>query len=148
MVDLSDKLEKTQRVARATSKIFLGKDAFMALIGKSPSKKGDVFSVARVAGIQAAKQTSHMIPLCHPLLLDHVRVDLELDDSKHAILVDAEVRCKGTTGVEMEALTAAAVASLTVYDMCKSASKDIRITDLQLEHKRGGRSGTYDREPS
>lgn len=145
MVDVGLKDEQQRRSATATSRVWLGEAAFQAL-HEDRIAKGDVLSVAKVAGIQAAKQTSALIPMCHPLLLSHVRVDLHLEERNHAVLVEAQVTCKGPTGVEMEAMTAAAVASLTVYDMCKAVSKSIRITDLQLEHKSGGKSGTYRRD--
>jgi len=147
MVDVGRKEDQQRRSATATSRVWLGEAAFHAL-QENRIEKGDVLSVARVAGIQAAKQTSNIIPMCHPLLLSHVRVDLRLEENNHTVLVEAQVNCRGPTGVEMEAMTAAATASLTVYDMCKAVSKSIRITDLQLEHKSGGKSGTYRREGS
>ncbi len=114
------------------------------LIAAGQVPKGDVLAVARVAGIQAAKRTHELIPLCHPLLLDKVGVELELE--RDAVRVRAEVRCTGRTGVEMEALVAASVAALTVYDMCKAADRAMTLERVQLLEKSGGRSGRYRRK--
>ena len=152
MVDVSGK-EATKRraVARAT---VLTTAEVAAAIADGSMKKGDVLGVARVAGIQAAKRTSDLIPLCHPLPITSVSVDLTVDTApqgvpagRAAIRVEATVETVGQTGVEMEALTAASVAALTVYDMCKSADKAMTITDVALWEKSGGRSGDY-RRPS
>ena len=152
MVDVSGK-EATKRraVARAT---VLTSSAVAAAIADGSMKKGDVLGVARVAGIQAAKRTSDLVPLCHPLPITSVSVDLSVDPAPAgqpagtaAIRIEAAVETVGQTGVEMEALTAASVAALTVYDMCKSADKSMTITDVALWEKSGGRSGDY-RRPS
>ncbi|KAL6982115.1 Cyclic pyranopterin monophosphate synthase, mitochondrial [Sarracenia purpurea var. burkii] len=107
--------------------------------------KGDVLTVARIAGITGAKLTSSLIPLCHNIDLSHVRVDLTLNPIDFSVEIEGEAASTGKTGVEMEALTAVTVAGLTVYDMCKAASKDIQITDVRLEHKTGGKSGEWSR---
>ena len=108
-------------------------------------KKGDVLSTARLAGIMGAKRTADLIPLCHSLSLDEVKVELEMVEAEHAIDVTATAACSGKTGVEMEALTAATVSGLTIYDMCKAISKDIVIGDVRLESKSGGKSGDWTR---
>jgi cyclic pyranopterin phosphate synthase len=108
-------------------------------------KKGDALAVARVAGIMAAKKTSELIPLCHPLPITKVTVDLEPDRATHRVLITATVKTRGQTGVEMEALTAASIAALTVYDMMKAVDKGITIASIQLEEKQGGKSGTWRR---
>jgi cyclic pyranopterin phosphate synthase len=115
--------------------------ATLALIRAGEIRKGDVLAVAQIAGISAAKQTSDLIPLCHPLPLSHVEVRLELDDAVPGVVITAAVKTNGRTGVEMEALTAVAVAALTVYDMAKAAEKTMRIQNIRLIEKRGGRSG-------
>jgi cyclic pyranopterin phosphate synthase len=152
MVDVSGK-EATKRraVARAT---VLTSSAVAAAIADGSMKKGDVLGVARVAGIQAAKRTSDLVPLCHPLPITSVSVDLSVEPAPAgqpagtaAIRIEVAVETVGQTGVEMEALTAASVAALTVYDMCKSADKSMTITDVALWEKSGGRSGDY-RRPS
>jgi cyclic pyranopterin phosphate synthase len=152
MVDVSGK-EATKRraVARAT---VLTTSAVAAAIADGSMKKGDVLGVARVAGIQAAKRTSDLVPLCHPLPITSVSVDLSVEPAPAgqpagtaAIRIEVAVETVGQTGVEMEALTAASVAALTVYDMCKSADKSMTITDVALWEKSGGRSGDY-RRPS
>ena len=141
MVDVSGK-EATKRraVARAT---VLTTSAVAAAITDGSMKKGDVLGVARVAGIQAAKRTSDLIPLCHPLAITKVSVDLTVNGT--SIEIEAAVETVGQTGVEMEALTAASVAALTIYDMCKSADKAMTITDVALWEKSGGRSGDFRR---
>jgi len=111
------------------------------LIREGAIKKGDVLSVAQLAGVMAAKRTAELIPLCHPLPLTQITVDLELDDELPGVQITATVRTVGKTGVEMEALTAVSVAALTVYDMAKAAEKTMRIQDIRLVEKRGGRSG-------
>jgi cyclic pyranopterin phosphate synthase len=107
-------------------------------------EKGDVLSVARLAGIMGAKRTPDIIPLCHPLLLTSVAVDLAVDPARNAVDITATCKLRGQTGVEMEALTAVAVAALTVYDMCKAADRAMRIADIRLVHKSGGKSGTFE----
>jgi len=141
MVDVSAK-PASDRTARAQALVVLSKDTLDAIYGGSVPK-GDVLAVARVAGIQAAKRTSDLIPLCHPLALSKVAVEFERIDDR-TLQVSAECKVNGPTGVEMEALTAASIASLTVYDMCKSADRGIRVESLRLVHKSGGKSGTWD----
>jgi cyclic pyranopterin phosphate synthase len=120
----------------------------LALIQEGTVKKGDVLTVAQIAGIQAAKRTHELIPMCHPLLLTHVAVELMPNESEGQVHVDIEatVRTTGKTGVEMEALTAVSVAALTVYDMCKAVDRSMRITDVRLAHKSGGKSGPWNLE--
>ncbi|MCH8197284.1 MAG: cyclic pyranopterin monophosphate synthase MoaC [Proteobacteria bacterium] len=142
MVDVSDK-EMSQRVAVAAGSVVMAPDT-MKLITEGGVKKGDVLSVARLAGIMGAKKTPELIPLCHPLALDSVEVDLVCDPERNAVDITATCKVKGRTGVEMEALTAVAVAALTIYDMCKAVDRAMRITEIRLVHKSGGRSGTYD----
>lgn len=137
MVDVGDKAT-TRRTAVAAALVLLGDDTY-TLVAANDLKKGDVLSVAELAGIMGAKHTATLIPLCHNIVIDKVAVQLELVPSQHAIKVTATASTVGRTGVEMEALTAAAVASLTVYDMCKAVSHTITITDLQLESKTGGK---------
>lgn len=143
MVDVTPK-EATHRRAVARCKVFM-QPATTAAIANREVKKGDVLAVARVAGIQAAKRTSDLIPLCHPLLVGAVNIGFELGDDHVAI--EATVDCVDRTGVEMEALHACSVAALTVYDMCKSADRSMVIGDLTLWEKTGGKSGTYRRDP-
>jgi len=118
----------------------------LQLILSGGVKKGDVLQVARLAGIMAAKRTSDLIPLCHPLGLDAVEVDLACDQERSAVDISATCRLKARTGVEMEALTAASVAALTVYDMCKAVDRGMRITDVRLTHKAGGKSGEFSQD--
>ena len=115
----------------------------LQLIIEGSVKKGDVISVARLAGIMAAKRTSDLIPLCHPLALNKVDVDLTCDPDRNAVDIVATCRVSGRTGVEMEALTAVSTAALTVYDMCKAVARDMRLTDIRLVHKAGGKSGEF-----
>ncbi len=139
MVDVGDK-PPTVRTASASALVRTRPDVIASIrAGEVP--KGDVLATARIAGIQAAKRTPGLIPLCHPLLLDQVAVDLELSDD--AVRVRSRVRCTGRTGVEMEALTAAAVAALTVYDMCKAVDRGMVVERVQLEQKAGGKSGPW-----
>ena len=142
MVDVSDK-DETERVAVAAGSIVMAPDT-MKLITEGGVKKGDVLSVARLAGIMGAKKTPELIPLCHPLALASVEVDLVCDPERNAVDITATCKVTGRTGVEMEALTAVAVAALTIYDMCKAVDRAMRITDIRLIHKSGGKSGTYD----
>ncbi len=144
MVDVSDKAE-TERVATAKGSVIM-QPATLALIREGGVKKGDVLSVARLAGIMGAKKTPDLIPLCHPLALTSVKVDLTLDEARNAVDITATCKLVGKTGVEMEALTAVSVAALTVYDMCKAVDKGMQIVDIRLTHKSGGKSGTYDSE--
>lgn len=143
MVDVSAK-EVTKRSAIASATITLQSKAFKALINEG-SPKGNVFETAKIAGIMAAKSTPKIIPLCHPLMLEKVRVGFEVLKSKNVIRVEAEVLCFAKTGVEMEALTAVCAACLTIYDMMKWASQDMVISDVQLTHKIGGKSGGWQR---
>ncbi len=143
MVDISAKPDSA-RTAVAKGRVLLGQEAFN-LVRENRIRKGDVLSVAQIAGILGAKQTSRLIPLCHDVLLEGVDLDLELNEDALAIDVRAFVKTTGPTGVEMEALTAVSIAALTIYDMCKSVSKDIAITDTQLLAKTGGQSGDYRR---
>ncbi|XJO77273.1 hypothetical protein BDV3_001874 [Batrachochytrium dendrobatidis] len=143
MVDISSKIE-TSRIAMASARVLVGKVAF-ELVRDNKLSKGDVLTVAQIAGIQAAKQTGTLIPLCHPLTLTQIKVELSLCDATHAVHIRSMVVCSGKTGVEMEAIVAVSVAACTVYDMCKAVNKGIVITDVQLESKRGGKSGDYSR---
>jgi cyclic pyranopterin monophosphate synthase len=139
MVDVGGKGE-TERAAVARGRVIFS-EATLAAVLAGDTKKGDVRAVARLAGIQAAKRTSDLIPLCHPISLTHVDVQVEPSASPSGMQVEATVQCVGRTGVEMEALTAVAVACLTVYDMIKGIDRAARITDVRLVAKRGGRSG-------
>jgi len=144
MVDVSDK-DATERTATAKGSVLMAAET-MALIRAGGVKKGDVLSVAQLAGIMAAKRTPDLIPLCHPLELTSVSVDLVCDPDRNAVDITATCKLRGKTGVEMEALTAVGVAALTVYDMCKAADRGMRITDIRLTHKAGGKSGTFEAE--
>jgi cyclic pyranopterin phosphate synthase len=139
MVDVSDKVE-TKRTATATGRVRMNEET-RRLIADKALPKGDVFTVARVAGILAAKRTGELIPMCHPLPLTDVQIDLTLDTE--GVAITATVSCIGRTGVEMEALTAVTVAALTVYDMAKSADKRMVIEDVHLVSKTGGKSGEF-----
>ncbi|KAK7270141.1 hypothetical protein RIF29_23067 [Crotalaria pallida] len=141
MVDVSPK-ENSKRIAIANCKVLLGKKVFDLVLANQMAK-GDVLTVAKIAGITAAKQTSSLIPLCHNISLTHVQVDLRLNHEDFSVTIEGEAATTGKTGVEMEAMTAVSVAGLTVYDMCKAASKDIVITDIRLKHKSGGKSGDW-----
>ena len=141
MVDVSAK-GVTERVARAAATITM-EPATLALILEGGVAKGDVLATARLAGIMAAKRTPDLIPLCHPLLLSQVAVELTPDPKRHAIDIVATCKVAGQTGVEMEALTAASVAALTVYDMCKAVDRGMVISGVRLLHKAGGKSGTW-----
>lgn len=142
MVDVSEKPE-TERIATATATVIMAKET-LDLMLKGGARKGDVLSVARLAGIMGAKRTPDLIPLCHPLALESVSVELTPDPVRSAIDITATCKVTGRTGVEMEALTAASVAALTVYDMLKSVDRAMLITDVKLLHKSGGKSGTYE----
>ena len=144
MVDVSDKAV-TARTATARVRVVMAA-ATLAMIQQGSAKKGDVLGVARLAGIMAAKRTSELIPLCHPLPIAAVRVDLEADPAANAVDIAATVRTTGQTGVEMEALTAASVAALTVYDMCKAVDRAMRIEGLRVTHKDGGKSGMFSQD--
>ena len=144
MVDVSGK-DVTERVAVAGGRITVSAEAF-AHVKAGTAKKGDVLGTARLAGIMAAKKTPDLIPLCHPLALSKVEIDFDLDEPANAIDVRATVKVTGKTGVEMEALTAASVAALTIYDMLKAVDKAMVISDVRLLKKDGGRSGLYEAE--
>ena len=139
MVDVGDKPD-TERVAVARGEVRMKKETF-DLIRAGQIKKGDVLTVAQIAGISASKRTSDLIPLCHPLPLTKIDVDLALDESLPGVIITATVKVTGKTGVEMEALTAVAIAALTVYDMAKAAEKTMRIQNIRLIEKHGGQSG-------
>lgn len=142
MVDVSEK-EKTFRTARAAGKVRMNPET-LSLVRTGGVAKGDVLAVAQVAGIMAAKRTWELIPMCHPLLLSGV--DLSFSYEEDGIALCAEVRCKGETGVEMEALTAVSAAALTIYDMCKAVQRDMAIEKIRLLEKTGGKSGDFRRE--
>lgn len=141
MVDVSEK-NITHRVAIASGKIFVNEAVYDAIV-QGTVKKGDVLGVARVAGIMAAKKTHELIPMCHPLLLTKCTVDFELLSEEKAVKAIATVKVNGQTGVEMEALTAVNVALLTIYDMCKAIDKTMELSEIHLEEKSGGKSGTF-----
>lgn len=141
MVDVAEKAE-THRIARATGRIVM-LPATLAQIEAGSAKKGDVLGVARIAAIQAAKRTSELIPLCHPLALTKVTIDFDADAKAGAVSCTATVETVGRTGVEMEALTAVSVGLLTIYDMCKAIDRGMRIDSVGLIEKRGGRSGHW-----
>ncbi len=142
MVDVSAKAETT-RVAVAKGAVYMAAET-LALIRDGGVQKGDVLAVARLAGIMGAKRTAELIPLCHPLPITSVELDLQLGEARNAVDIAATCKVTGKTGVEMEALTAVSVAALTIYDMCKAADRAMRIGDIRLTHKSGGKSGTYE----
>ncbi len=141
MVDVGGK-EITERIAVARATVTM-LPATLELIANKKAAKGDVLAVAQLAGIMAAKRTADLIPLCHPLALSSVELKLSLDKARNAVDIEATCKLKGRTGVEMEALTAASIAALTVYDMCKSVDRGMVISDVKLLHKSGGKSGTW-----
>jgi cyclic pyranopterin phosphate synthase len=141
MVDVGDK-HATLREATASGIVYLSEDTF-GLVMRGEMKKGDVLAVAQVAGIMAAKRTPDLVPMCHPIAVTGVDISFLPDAMRCTIEVRATVRCKGETGVEMEAMTAVSVAALTIYDMCKAAQKDIEISNIRLLRKTGGKSGEY-----
>jgi cyclic pyranopterin monophosphate synthase len=145
MVDVASKPETDRR---ATARAVVRMTAQTAATIATDSPKGDVLATARLAGIQAAKRTAELIPLCHPLGLEHVEVDTSLDEAAGTVTIIASARTVSRTGVEMEAMTAASVAALTVYDMAKAIQRDIVIEQVELLHKSGGRSGDWNREGS
>ena len=145
MVDVSSK-PITEREATAEGHVIMSAET-LALIKSGNAKKGDVLGVARIAGIMAAKRTSDLIPLCHPLMLSKITVELEPDDALPGIKIRATAKLSGQTGVEMEALTAVSVACLTIYDMVKAADRTMRIDGIRLTEKRGGKSGHFRIEP-
>lgn len=143
MVDVADKAVTSRRAVAEGCVVM--EAATLALIRAGDARKGDVLGTARLAGIMASKRTHELIPLCHPLALSKVAVELVLDDALPGVRVSAEVRVSGQTGVEMEALTAVSVACLTIYDMVKAVDRGMRIEAVQLVHKSGGKSGLYER---
>ena len=143
MVDVSDKSD-TIRIAKAVGSVQLSNNSMATLLSGN-LKKGDALAVARIAGIMAAKKTSELIPLCHPLPITKVNVIIEPDKLKNLVLITATVKTKGPTGVEMEALTAVSIAALTLYDMLKSVDKNISISAVQLDEKQGGKTGAWKR---
>ena len=142
MVDVSDK-DVTERTATARGTVSMSPETAGKIVAGGVAK-GDVLTVARLAGIMAAKRTAELIPLCHPLALTAIDVDLRCDDERGVVDIEATCRLAGRTGVEMEALTAVSVAALTVYDMCKAVDRGMRIGDIRLVRKSGGRSGTFE----
>jgi cyclic pyranopterin monophosphate synthase len=144
MVDVSTKPE-SRREAITRGTVHMKKET-LELIKKGQIAKGDVLTVAQVAGIMAAKQTPSLIPLCHPLLIGEIKVEFEINDKDHAINITSTVKNTGQTGVEMEAMTATAVAALTIYDMCKAVDRGIRIDNVRLVRKSGGKSGLIELE--
>ncbi len=145
MVDVGAK-DNTERIAIAGGEVAM-KPETLRLIRDGAIKKGDVLTVARIAGIMAAKRASELIPLCHPIPLTHLDIDLTLDESENKILIQATARTIGKTGVEMEALTAVSVAALTIYDMAKAVDREMHIQNIRLIEKHGGKSGDYVADP-
>ncbi len=141
MVDVGDKAH-TQRIAVAEGRITMQPDT-LTLIQSGTAKKGDVLGIARIAGIQASKKTSDLIPLCHPIALTRVTVDFDIEPDSHSVRCTTRAECTGQTGVEMEALTACSVALLTIYDMCKAVDRGMVVEGLRLMEKRGGKSGVF-----
>lgn len=144
MVDVGEKAP-TKRTAVAGARVLVSRETF-ALIRSGGMKKGDVLTVAQIAGVMGAKRTPDLIPMCHPIQITGINLALSLDEARCAVDIRATVSCDGKTGVEMEALTAASTAALTVYDMCKAVQKDMVITDLRLISKSGGIHGDFHRE--
>ncbi len=143
MVDVGEKPESA-RSATAAARVLVSPETF-ALIRSGGMKKGDVLTVAQIAGVMGAKRTPELIPMCHPIQINGIDLELSLNEEKCSVEIYATVKCQGKTGVEMEALTAASTAALTVYDMCKAVQKDMVITDLRLVEKSGGVHGDYKR---
>ena len=144
MVDVGEK-PVSQRIAVAAGRVLVNENTF-ALIKSGGMKKGDVLTVAQIAGVMGAKKTPDIIPMCHPILMDGIDIQLHLDEARKSVEITAAVSCDGRTGVEMEALTAVSAAALTVYDMCKAVQKDMVIADIRLVKKTGGVHGDYIRE--
>lgn len=144
MVDVSDK-SQTERIAKAKGSVIM-QPKTLAMIMNGSLKKGDVLGVAQLAGIMGAKQTPNLIPLCHPLALTSVKVELICNPDTNAVDITATCKLKGRTGVEMEALSAVSIAALTIYDMCKAVDKGMHLTDIRLVHKSGGKSGVFEAE--
>ncbi len=144
MVDVGEK-DPSRRTAVAGARVLLNRDTFR-LIQSGGVKKGDVLTVAQIAGVMGAKRTPDLIPMCHPILIDGIDLSMSLDEDRCSVEIRAKVSCDGRTGVEMEALTAASVAALTVYDMCKAVQRDMVITDIRLLSKSGGVHGDFVRQ--
>jgi len=144
MVDVSDK-SQTERIASAKGSVIMQPET-LALIMEGNLKKGDVLGVAQLAGIMGAKQTPNLVPLCHPLALTSVKVELTCNLATNAVDISATCKLKGRTGVEMEALSAVSIAALTVYDMCKAVDKGMHLTNIRLVNKSGGKSGVFEAE--
>jgi cyclic pyranopterin monophosphate synthase len=144
MVDVTAK-DETSRIAKARGKIKMSSGT-LSLVEKGNMAKGNVLGIAKVAGIMAAKKTAELIPLCHPLKVTGIDIDLKIDRKNSQILIESSVRTFGKTGVEMEALTAVSVVALTIYDMCKAVDKEMVISDIMLVEKSGGKSGTFRRK--
>ena len=144
MVDVGDKKIST-RTAIAAGRVLVSEETFK-LIQSGGMKKGDVLTVAQIAGVMGAKRTPDLIPMCHPILMDGINLNLSLDESRFSVEIEATVSCDGRTGVEMEALMAVSTAALTVYDMCKAVQKDMVISDIRLMKKTGGVHGDFMRE--
>ena len=144
MVDVGEK-PVSVRTAVAAGRVLVNEETF-ALIKSGGMKKGDVLTVAQIAGVMGVKRTPDLIPMCHPILIDGINLELTLDERRRSVEITASVSCAGRTGVEMEALTAVATAALTVYDMCKAVQKDMVITDIRLLKKTGGVHGEFERE--
>ncbi len=144
MVDVGEK-PVSERTAVAAGRVLVNAETF-ALIKSGGMKKGDVLTVAQIAGVMGAKRTPDIIPMCHPILLGGIDLSLALDETRHSVEITASVHCDGRTGVEMEALTAVSTAALTVYDMCKAVQKDMIITDIRLLKKSGGVHGDFERK--
>lgn len=141
MVDVGSK-EITQRIAIARGSIYMSKEAYQMTI-EQKTKKGPVIQTAIIAGIMGAKKTSELIPMCHPISINSVNLDVEYDEKKHKISLIATLKCDGKTGIEMEALTSVSIGLLTIYDMLKAIDKGMRMSDISLEYKSGGKSGEY-----
>lgn len=143
MVDVGEK-DTTQRMAKASGKVMMSRET-LEMVEAGNAKKGDVISVARIAGIMAAKKTSDLIPLCHPIGVTSVSVEIEPDASLPGLIVEAIATVSDKTGVEMEAMTACAIACLTIYDMVKGVDRGVEVTEIALQEKRGGKSGIWKR---
>jgi len=143
MVDVSHK-DTTVRTARAYGEVKLSKEAYEA-VKEGRVKKGDVLAVAQVGGIMGAKQTPYLIPMCHPLPVEGIDINFEMDDDRNVIKIFSKAKVSSKTGIEMEAVTAVSIAALTIYDMCKAIDRSIEINNIYLLHKEGGKSGIFDR---
>ncbi len=144
MVDVSQK-ETSVRIAEASGYVYMAKATLNTILNKEISK-GDVFQIAKISGIMASKQTSSIIPLCHPIIIDKVTLEILPDVDQSRVSITSSVKCRGATGVEMEALTAVSVAALTIYDMCKAIDRSITIDEIKLNKKTGGKSGEWIRK--